>query len=100
LSERQENFCQRWVLHQNATTAFVECYPHAKKWKRTSARRGAYRPMKRNDIIERIGELMKRALAAHDARFDAYLRKEDGLEDAIEVVVSDADVNGMPTSRQ
>jgi hypothetical protein len=70
-----ESFCQHYVLHGNATAAFIAAHPRAANWKRRSAGRKAVALMKRPDVQDRIAVLDGVMREQADAGFIAHLEE-------------------------
>ena len=68
-----ESICQHYVLHGNATAAFIAAHPRAASWKRRSAGRKAVELMKRPDVQARIAVLYGVVREQSDGAYLAHL---------------------------
>jgi hypothetical protein len=70
LSKAQEEFCERFTLHGNASEAFRRAYPKSRRWKPQNVHSKASHLLKTDKVQARILELSARIKAIADRKFD------------------------------
>jgi phage terminase small subunit len=74
--QRVDAFCCHYVSLGNGTEAYIQAFPHARRWKRRSAARKAVDLMKRPDVLARIEALQIVMREKRNAAFVAELEAE------------------------